>query len=185
MFPGNRPANVTPDPELNITGPLKPVFPGSRSNATADPLRDGDHGARKAPLLPFGLPVGTAVTHLPENVSTGQAHNASHGGEGGNPKVPGAPSGVAGTATGATTVSLHWTAPSDTGASAIIGYHVQKSTDGGTTWSNTAVEFDSDTATTHTITGLTTATGYKFKVAADNGVGLGAYSAASATITTS
>lgn len=48
VYTGTVPANVTPDPEIHYTGPLKDVFPGSRAkNVTADPQRDGDKNTRR------------------------------------------------------------------------------------------------------------------------------------------
>lgn len=48
VFPGNRPASVTTDPEVQYTGPLKSVFPGSRpANVSYDPEHEGDTNARK------------------------------------------------------------------------------------------------------------------------------------------
>ncbi len=91
--------------------------------------------------------------------------------------VPGAP--TIGTATsGNTTASVTWTAPASGGES-ITGYVVTPYI-GGT--AQTAQTFNS-TATTETVTGLTNGTAYTFKVAAINGVGTGAQSAASNSVT--
>src|SRR5581483_8985917 len=49
--------------------------------------------------------------------------------------VPGAPTAVSGTPHDSQ-VALTWTAPSDIGGSALTGYHVQYSSDGGTTWND-------------------------------------------------
>jgi hypothetical protein len=95
--------------------------------------------------------------------------------------VPGPPTGVAGTA-GNTQVRLAWSSPTSNGGSAITGYAVQYSADGGSNWitltSNTA-----STSKSYTVTGLTNGIAYNFRVAARNVVGLGAYSADSAAIT--
>lgn len=71
-----------------------------------------------------------------------------------------------------------WTAPTSTGGSAITGYIVTPVRDGVT---QSAITFN-DTATTHTISGLTNGRSYRFKVAAKNAPGVGTASALSATV---
>jgi hypothetical protein len=95
-------------------------------------------------------------------------------------KAPGAPTGVTGTA-GNNQVSLNWTAPANNGGSAITGYLIQHSANGGSTWSE-AISTDS-TSTYHTVTGLTNGTAYLFRVAAVNALGAGSYSGPSASVT--
>src|SRR5206468_2594946 len=71
--------------------------------------------------------------------------------------------------------NLSWTAPADNGGSAITGYKIERSTDGGTTWS-TLVANTGSTATTYSDTGLAHTTTYTFRVSAINSVGTGAAS---------
>jgi predicted phage tail protein len=79
-------------------------------------------------------------------------------------------------------VVLAWTAPTGVIAQApITDYSVQLSTNGGSTW--TTASDAVSTATSATITGLTNGTAYVFRVAAVNGVGTGAYTAASSSVT--
>jgi hypothetical protein len=94
------------------------------------------------------------------------------------PGVPGAPTGLTATAksSGAT---LNWTAPAETGGSPITGYRITPYL-GGTAQSSLTT---SSTATSAALSGLTNGTAYTFKVAAVNGVGAGAESAASAAVT--
>lgn len=94
--------------------------------------------------------------------------------------VAGAPINVAGTR-GNGQVTLAWTAPASNGGTVVTDYTVQSSGDGGKTWQsfNDSVS----TATTVTVTGLANGTAYVFRVAAINGVGTGAYSAASGAVT--
>jgi len=75
-----------------------------------------------------------------------------------------------------TQVVLSWTAPAATGGSAIVGYRVETSTNGGTTWS-TLVADTSSTSTTYSATGLTNGQQYGFRVSAINGAGVGVASA--------
>jgi hypothetical protein len=95
-------------------------------------------------------------------------------------QVPGAPTGVQGQA-GYESVALTWTAPTNTGGEAITGYAVRYSTDGGWSWT-VATANTLSSATSYTVTGLTSRYGYQFEVAAINGVGTGGWSAASATV---
>ena len=94
--------------------------------------------------------------------------------------LPGAPINVSGTA-GNTQVSLSWTAPTSAGSSAITDYVVQYSSNSGSSWAT--FNDGTSTATSATVTGLTSGTGYIFRVAAVNSVGTGSYSANSGTVT--
>lgn len=88
------------------------------------------------------------------------------------------PSAPAATPTGLTAtpgngqIGLSWSAPGDTGGSAISGYVVERTTDGGATW--TTVRTVATAATT--FTGLINGASYSFRVRAVNAVGNGAAS---------
>jgi titin len=71
-------------------------------------------------------------------------------------------------------ISLTWTAPVNNGGVALTGYVVQRSTDGGRTWTNALTT--SPSALTATITGLTNGVAYVFRISATNGAGTGAAS---------
>jgi titin len=93
--------------------------------------------------------------------------------EAGLAKTPAAPTGLTATA-GNGEVGLSWQAPADDGGSPIADYAVEYKAAGANTWQ--AVLIDS-TATRHTVKGLVNGTAYSFRVAAVNGIGLGAWSA--------
>jgi hypothetical protein len=95
--------------------------------------------------------------------------------------LPAAPTGLTVTE-GNAQASLSWTAPTGVIAQApITDYREQFSTDNGTTW--TTFTAAASTATSATVTGLTNGTAVRFRVAAVNGVGVGAYTAASSSVT--
>ena len=96
------------------------------------------------------------------------------------PTVPGAPSGVSATGgNGSATVS--WTAPSNTGGSAITSYTVTPYI-GSVTQTPVTVS-GNPPATSTTVTGLTNGTSYTFTVSAANAVGTGQASAPSNAVT--
>ena len=95
--------------------------------------------------------------------------------------APSAPGSVAGKASNGQ-VALTWSAPNN-GGSAITGYGVDYSTNGGGTWTTVVAPVAAMTATSYTVTGLTNGTPYVFRVAAANAVGTGPWSATSAVYT--
>tara|TARA_B100000953_G_scaffold146589_1_gene121376 strand:- start:1874 stop:3385 length:1512 start_codon:yes stop_codon:yes gene_type:complete len=91
-----------------------------------------------------------------------------------------APTGLAGTP-GDQQVTLAWTAPSGSGGTVVTGYRVERSADGGSTWT-TVVADTGSTTTAYTVTGLTNGSAYSFRTAAVNDAGTGSMSStASAT----
>jgi predicted phage tail protein len=70
-------------------------------------------------------------------------------------------------------VGLSWSAPASTGGLPISDYVLQSSRDGGRTW--TTIPRKASPATTATVTGLVNGTPYVFRVAAVNGIGVGAF----------
>ena len=69
-------------------------------------------------------------------------------------------------------VVLSWTAPVATGGSSIVGYRIETSADGGSSWS-TLVSDTASTSTNYTATSLTNGQQYGFRVSAINGAGVG------------
>jgi titin len=95
--------------------------------------------------------------------------------------VPNPPTGVNGTA-GSGLVNLYWTAPANTGNSAITGYTVQYATGPSyNSWTNASG--CTGTGVSCTISSLTNGTNYEFEVLATNAVGSSVYSAASPVLT--
>jgi hypothetical protein len=94
------------------------------------------------------------------------------------PLVPGAPTIGTATATGSTTATVVYTAPTGNGGSPITSY-TATSSPGGVT--GTLSQAGSGTIT---VSGLTAATSYTFTVTATNAIGTSAASAASNSITT-
>ena len=77
-------------------------------------------------------------------------------------------------------VRLTWKAPASTGGVAITDYTVERSTDGGKTW--TPVADAVSTAPAAVVGGLVNGTRYVFRVAAMNEVGTGPFTAKSAAV---
>ena len=86
--------------------------------------------------------------------------------------VPGAPTGLTATASGTTQIDLSWTAPASTGGSAITGYKIEVSSNGGSSWTDQVANTNS-TATTYAHTGLGGGTTRHYRVSAINTNGAG------------
>ena len=89
--------------------------------------------------------------------------------------VPGAPTGLAATASGNTRIDLSWTAPASDGGSAITGYKIEISSDGGNAWT-THLADTTNPNTTYAHTGLAASTTRHYRVSAINTIGTGAAS---------
>ncbi len=88
--------------------------------------------------------------------------------------VPSAPTALGATA-GNAQVDLSWTAPASNGGASITDYAVEYKTSATSTW--TTFSDGTSTSTVATVTGLTNATVYDFRVSATNSVGTGTSSA--------
>ncbi len=127
-----------------------------------------------------GLVNGTAVT------LTVQAVNAVGTGAPSAPSAPVTPATTPAAPTIGTAVAgnaqatVAWTAPANTGGSAITSYNVEVRT--GTTVVRTVTGI-APTATSTVVTTLTNGTAYTFRVRAVNAVGAGVFSAASNAVT--
>ncbi len=169
---------------------------GSQLSGTPTSAGAGDTGRLNTGCIDsFGTFPDLAKTK-PAQVNTGQGGAGGCGvtvvgGNGGSGMVvvryraggvgtPGAPTGVTGTA-GTGSADVEWTAPASDGGSAITGYAVEQSTDGGATWVDAPM--CTGTALACTVTGLTNGTGYVFRVSATNDNGTGPWSDPSETVT--
>ena len=73
------------------------------------------------------------------------------------------PTNLTARAVSSSEIDLRWTAPSDLGGLILTGYKIQRSTDGGSSWS-TIVSNTGSTATTYSNTGLAPSTTYTYRV---------------------
>ena len=90
--------------------------------------------------------------------------------------------GVSGKA-GATSVVVTWSAPTAPTGAPVTGYDVQYKTSVAASWSDWTRTASSATSRSETVTSLTNATAYVFRVRATNRIGDGAWSDASASVT--
>ena len=88
-------------------------------------------------------------------------------------EAPGPPRSLTAEADGASVIELNWRAPLDSGSSAIIGYWIEVSTDGGVTWSSRGT---GSTTTRYRDTGLAPNTTRHYRVSAINSYDVGALS---------
>src|SRR5438445_534581 len=84
--------------------------------------------------------------------------------------APGQPIGLAANVISSSRINLSWTAPASNGGSAITGYQIERSTDGGTTW-NTIVANTASTATSYSNYIHLAITTNTYRVSAINGIG--------------
>ena len=92
-----------------------------------------------------------------------------------------APSNLTASAASSGRVDLSWSAPSKTGGSAVTGYGIEVSTDGGNDWTDLVADTES-TDTTYAHVGLSAGSTYHYRVSAINVAGTGpASNTASAT----
>src|SRR5207247_1918784 len=84
--------------------------------------------------------------------------------------APSPPIGLTATTASSSQIDLSWTAPADNGGSAITGYMIERSANGGSTWS-TLVANTGITGTTYSDTGLAHTTTYTYRVSAINSIG--------------
>ena len=97
--------------------------------------------------------------------------------------APGAPTGLTATDNGQSRIDLDWTAPANTGGSAITGYKIEVSPDGSSSWTD-LVANTGNTATTYAHTGLTADTTRHYRVYAINDVGTSVASGSADATTT-
>ncbi|HYL67284.1 MAG TPA: fibronectin type III domain-containing protein [Nitrosopumilaceae archaeon] len=106
--------------------------------------------------------INSVGTSSPSNTASATTSAAS--------TAPQPPTGLAATAASSSQINLSWTAPTSNGGSAITGYKIERSANGGTIWS-TIQSNTANTATTYSDTGLAASTTYMYRVSAINAVG--------------
>jgi hypothetical protein len=153
------PALVTA--RTTVTDPI-PIVERTSTEGTGSTSTDGDSASAGA--------TGGAGTTSTD--TSGPSGGPSGGEAGGAAGAPGAPTALV-AVPGDGTVTLTWTAPADTGGSAIDGWLLELTDGSG--W-QPAVDADGDAANgTATVTGLVNGTTYGFRVAARNDTGTGAF----------
>ena len=96
--------------------------------------------------------------------------------------VPGPPADLTAPASGRTGIDLAWTAPTDDGGTAITGYRIEVSSDGGANWSDLVADTGA-MDTTHEHTGLLASATRHYRVSALNAIGEGSPSGAAQATT--
>src|SRR5689334_9969951 len=86
------------------------------------------------------------------------------------PTVSQPPIGLPASVVSSSQINLSWTTPSNNGGSAITGYKIDRSINGGSSW-GTLVSNTGSTATTYSNTALIANTAYAYRVSAINSVG--------------
>src|SRR5581483_10713440 len=90
-----------------------------------------------------------------------------------NPTLPGAPTRTAISGDSYGTVRLTWTPPSSNGGAPLLGYELDRSTDGGATWINDYQGYAGNATIGNTDCGSTPGATCKYRLHADNWLGTG------------
>ena len=98
--------------------------------------------------------------------------------------APGAPTGLTAAASGGSQIDLAWTAPADEGGSAITGYRIEVSSDGGSSWEDLVAD-TGDAFTNYRHTGIPPGAERHYRVSAINAAGLSDPSGTASATTTS
>ena len=155
------------------------IIGGMTSNLTIKVNHDLNNATITQPVLKihgvsfnFGDAAGTTDTRTWTghglSWSTGDTINVIITG----PQLPSATTGLTATADSIDRINLTWNAPNDDGDSAIGGYRIDVSDDGGTTWANLVSNTESGN-TTYSHTMVSPGTTQHYRVSAINGLGAG------------
>ena len=96
--------------------------------------------------------------------------------------MPSAPTNLSATAVSPSQINLSWTAPTNNGGSAVTGYKIERSTDGGTTWSTIAASTAHSWYSDYFLSASTT---YTYRVSAINAIGTSLPSSTASATTSS
>ena len=120
-----------------------------------------------------GLPPGSTRHYRVSaiNANGTGAHSNTDGATAAN-TVPGPPTDLSARLDGNTVIILVWSAPASNGGSAIIGYRIEVSSNGGSRWTD-LVANTRGTSTTHPHTGLAAGSTRHYRVSAINDIGTG------------
>ena len=127
-----------------------------------------------------GLVNGTSYVFRVSTVNTSGIAPASAASVAAIPAKPAGPPTLLKATRGDGQVTLSWRAPASNGGSAIAGYTVESSTDGGKTWKRQ--DDGISTGLTAIVKGLNNGTSYVYRVAAVNSVGAGTFTTATTPV---
>src|SRR2546426_685245 len=174
---GNGPIGVDANPTTNkiyvanSNGNTVSVIDGTTNSVLSTlPVGSGPHGIGINPntnMIYVGNYYGKSVSAISDSSSP--------------PTAPQPPTGLKATTVSPSQINLSWTGPSNNGGSAITGYKIERSTDGGTTW-NTIVASTSHSWYSDYF--LSASTTYTYRVSTINAIGTSLPSS-SASATTS
>src|SRR2546426_666734 len=161
---GNGPIGVDANPTTNkiyvanSNGNTVSVIDGTTNSVLSTlPVGSGPHGIGINPntnMIYVGNYYGKSVSAISDSSSP--------------PTAPQPPTGLKATTVSPSQINLSWTAPTNTGGSAVTGYKIERSTDGGTTW-NTIVASTSHSWYSDYF--LSASTTYTYRVSAINAIG--------------
>ena len=136
------------------------IVPNTGSNATSF----SDPGLAAGTTYSYRVSAINSVgTSPPSNVSSATTASSTAG-------IPSPPTGLVATPASYSQINLSWVAPSSDGGYAISGYVIERSANGGSTWS--AVVPDTGTTTTSfSDSGLAAGKTYLYRVSATNSMG--------------
>src|SRR6185437_2999201 len=162
---GGTPSNYTITPFIGSTAQTPTTVSGSTTSTTITGLTQG---TTYTFTVTASNAAGSGPASAPSNSVTPTGASA-----------PAAPTGVS--ASPASSQALvRWTAPGNNGGSAVTGYTITPYIGSN---AQTALQVNSGSATSATVTGLTNGTAYTFTVKAVNAVGASPESTASAAVT--
>ena len=111
----------------------------------------------------------TAVNSIGESLQSNEANATTVA----STTHPSAPTVLKAIATSYSRIALFWTAPANNGGSPITGYEIERSNDGGATWS-AIISNTGTNATKYANTGLAPSTTFDYRVSAINDMGTSA-----------